>query len=95
MVDEPVDHRDGGHVVAEDLSPRAERLVRGDDQARGLVATGDEHEHQARGLGVERDVSDLVADQQWDPSEPVEFFVQLALALRVTEERDPLGRRLE
>ena len=27
VVDEPVDHRGGGHVVSEDLSPGAERLV--------------------------------------------------------------------
>ena len=32
VVDEPVDHRGGGDLVAEDLAPRAERLVAGDDQ---------------------------------------------------------------
>jgi hypothetical protein len=68
VVDEPVDHRDGDGVVAEDLAPRAERLVAGDDQAGALVAAADEHEHQVGSLGVERDVADLVADQQRDPS---------------------------
>src|SRR5256885_1876916 len=34
VVDQPVDHRGGGHVVAEDLSPRAERLV-GRAESRG------------------------------------------------------------
>ena len=38
VVDETVDHRGGGHVVAEDLAPGAERLVAGDDQARAFVA---------------------------------------------------------
>ena len=33
VVDEAVDHCGGGHVVAEDLAPRGERLVAGDDQA--------------------------------------------------------------
>jgi hypothetical protein len=33
MVDEPVDHRGGYDVVAEDLAPAAEGLVAGDDQA--------------------------------------------------------------
>jgi hypothetical protein len=32
VVDEPVDHRGGDHVVAEDLAPAAERFVAGDDQ---------------------------------------------------------------
>ena len=88
-----VDHRGGGHVVAEDLAPRGERLVRGDDHRRALVAAGDEHEHQARGLGVERDVAHLVAGPAAGyPFQAVECFVELALALRVGEERDPLGR---
>ena len=31
-----------------------------------FVAAGDEHEHEVRGLGVERDVADLVDDEQRD-----------------------------
>src|SRR5215207_9633878 len=43
------------------ISPQAaEGLVAGDDQRGALVATGDEHEHQVRGLGVERDVADFI-----------------------------------
>jgi len=83
VMDEAVDHRGGGHVVAEDLTPRRERLVAGDDHRRALVAARDEHEHQAGGLGVKRDVADLVADQQRDPFQAGELFVELALALRV------------
>src|SRR4051794_170266 len=92
VVDEPVDHRGGDDVVAEDLAPAAERLVAGDDQARAFVAARDEHEHQIRGLRVERDVADLVDDQQRDPLQASEFVVEAALALRVGEERDPFGR---
>ena len=92
VVDETIDHRGGGHVVAEDLTPRGERLVAGDDHRRALVAARDEHEHQARGLGVERDVADLVADQQRDPLQAGELVVELALALRVREQCDPFGR---
>ena len=51
-MDEPVDHRGGGHVVTEDLAPLAERLVAGDDHRRAFVAVGHEAEHQARGLGI-------------------------------------------
>jgi hypothetical protein len=32
VVDEPVDHCGGDGLVAEDLAPGGERLVRGDDQ---------------------------------------------------------------
>src|SRR3954453_7091872 len=60
VVDEPVDHRGGGHVVAEDLTPGAERLVAGDDHRGALVAVRDQAEHEVGGLGVKRDVADLV-----------------------------------
>ena len=63
-MDEPVDHRRGDDLVAEDLAPGRERLVRGDDHAGALVAGGDEAEHQVRGLGVERDVADFVDDDR-------------------------------
>jgi hypothetical protein len=60
VVDETVDHGGGDGVVAEDLAPAAERGVGGDVDAGGLVAGGDELEEQVGGLGLERDVADLV-----------------------------------
>jgi len=50
-VDEPVDHRDGGDLVAEDLAPGAEWLAAGDDQGGALVAGRDEREHEVGGFG--------------------------------------------
>src|SRR5215207_1260020 len=91
VVDEPVDHRGGDDVVAEDLPPGAERLVGRDDQRRALVAAADEHEHQVRGLGIERDVADLVDDQQRDPLQSGELVIEAAVALRVGEHGDPFG----
>jgi len=64
VVDQPVDHRGGRHVVPEDLAPRREGLVAGDDHRGALVAVGDQGEHQVRGFGVERDVADFVDDDQ-------------------------------
>src|SRR5665811_1326717 len=91
VMDQPVDHRGRCHVVTEDLTPRRERLVAGDDHRRTFVAAGDEHEHQARGLGVKRDVADLVADQQRASPQAGELFVQLALALRVGPHGNPFA----
>jgi site-specific DNA recombinase len=95
VVDEAVDHRGGGDLVAEDLTPRGEGLVGGDDQAGAFVAAADEHEHQVRGLGVEGDVADLVDDHQWDALELVELGVEAAVASCVGEQRDPFGRGAE
>jgi site-specific DNA recombinase len=76
VVDEPVDHRDGSHLVAEDLAPGRERLVAGDDQRRALVARGDEAEHQVGGLGIERGISDLVDDEERDKRQPPQLGVE-------------------
>ncbi len=64
VVNEPVDHRRGDHLVPEDLAPGGESLVRSDDQRGPLVAGADQREHQAGGLGVKGDVADLVDDQK-------------------------------
>ena len=42
-------------------------------------------------MGVERDVADLVDDEQRDALEPVELVVEAAVALRVGEQGDPFG----
>ena len=60
VVDEPVDHGGGDHVVAEGLAPPAERLVAGHDEAGPLVPGGDELEEQVGGLGLEGDVADFI-----------------------------------
>ena len=94
-MDEPVDHRGGDHVVAEDLAPGAEGLVGGDDHRGALVARRDQAEHQVGGLGVERDVADLVDDEQRDEAEAAQLGLEAALALGLGEPGDPLGRGRE
>jgi hypothetical protein len=73
----------------------AEGLVAGDDQRGAFVAAADEHEHEVGGVRVERDVADLVDDQQRDALEAVELLVEAALALGVGQQRDPFGRGSE
>jgi hypothetical protein len=63
VVDQPVDHGRGDHVVAEDLAPAAEWLVRGHDQRGAFVAGRDQLEEQVGRLRLEGDVADLVDDQ--------------------------------
>jgi hypothetical protein len=79
-------------VVAEDLAPAAEGLVAGDDHRRALVAGADEREHEVRGLGVERDVANLVNHEQRDQHEAFQFGLQLALALSFAEWRPMRSR---
>ena len=91
VVDEAVDHRRGDDVVAEDFAPAAERLVGRDDQRGALVAGADELEEQVRGFGFERDVADLVDDQEWVTPEPDEFGLEFPGVMGVGEDGDPVG----
>ena len=78
------------------ISPQAENgLLRGDDQRGAFVARGDEAEHEVGGLGVERDVADLVDDEQRDERQPPQLGVEAVLALGFGEPGDPFGRGRE
>ena len=91
MVDQPVDHRGGDHVVAEHLAPAAERLVGGDDEAGPLVSGGDELEEQVRGFWLEWDVSDFVDGQQRVAAQAEQFGLEPAGVVGVGEPGDPFG----
>jgi hypothetical protein len=90
VVDESVDHGGDGDRVAEGLGPGAEWLVGADDQGGPFVAGGDQGVEQGSGFGFEGDVADLIADQQRDAAQPVEFGVEAAGALGGVEPLDPL-----
>jgi len=57
---------DGGrhHGVAKYRSPLADRAIAGDQHAAPLVAPQDELKEQMRPIGLERQVTELVDDQQ-------------------------------
>jgi hypothetical protein len=64
VVDEPVDERGGDHRVAEDFAPGFKAAVAGEDDRAAFVAARDQREEQVRGLALEREIADLVDDQQ-------------------------------
>src|SRR5262245_61462752 len=88
---EAVDHGGGHDVVAEDFSPAAERLVGGDDQRCAFVAGRHQLEEQVGRLGFERDVADLVDDQQGVAPESGEFGVDASGLVGFGEAGDPFG----
>jgi len=63
-VDDAVDHCGGDGLIAEDAAPAAEGQVRCQDQRGVFIATADELEEQVRGVLLERQVPDLVDDDQ-------------------------------
>jgi hypothetical protein len=90
VVDEPVDQRGGDHRVAEDLPPGLEAAVRGDDDRAALVAARDQREEQVGGLALERQVADLVDDDQRVALDPAQLLIQRVAVLGGLEPVDPL-----
>src|SRR5215204_4154674 len=82
VVDEPVDEGGGDHGVAEDLAPGLKAAVAGDDDRAAFVAARDQREEQVRRLALEREVADLVDDQQPVAIEAAQFVVEAVAVLR-------------
>ena len=77
VVDQAVDHGGGHGGVAEHLAPASEGLVGGDDERGALVAGAHELEEEVGGLGLERDVADLIDDDQRVAGQLAEFVMEL------------------
>ena len=54
----------GDHRVAEHLTPGTETLVAGDDDRAALVTARDQLEEQVGALAVDRQIADLIDDEQ-------------------------------
>jgi site-specific DNA recombinase len=91
VVNQAVDHGRGDDVVAEHLTPAAERFVGGHDQAGPLVARGHQLEEQVGSLGLERDVADLVDDEQRVAAQPDEFLLEPAAVVGFGQSGRPFG----
>jgi hypothetical protein len=91
MVQKPIENRAGDHVIAEDLAPGAKTLVAGNDDRTSLVATRDQLEEQIGALAIDRQVADLVADQELRLSQQLEPLVELALGQGLAQRGDQRG----
>jgi hypothetical protein len=88
---------DGGchHGVAEHGSPLADRAITGDQHAAPLVAPRDELEEQMRRTGLERQVAELIDDQQSRFAEVSKAILEPTLAMRLGELGHQSRRRHE
>src|SRR5207245_568407 len=78
-----------------DLPPAAEALVAREDHGAALVAAADELEEQVRPLAVDRQVPDLVDDEQAGHGVDLELVVEAAFGERACEGSDEDGGRGE
>ena len=78
MAQQSIEDRGGDDAVAEDIPPGAEALVAGQDHRSPLVATADELEEQICAGAVDRQIADLIDDQQAWRRVELELLLQLA-----------------
>jgi hypothetical protein len=76
VVNQAIDHRGDRYRITKDLGPRRKRLVGIQDQTRALLARADQRKEQRCGLGIERDVADLIYHEERDPAETLELVVE-------------------
>jgi len=91
VVNEPIDHGGSYDGVAEDFSPSAEQLVGGDDDRGSFVSGRHELEEQVRCFGFERDVADLINDEEGDAAESGQFVSETTGGVGLSEPGDPVG----
>ena len=80
-VHEPVEERGRHPLMPEDLRPAREVQVRGDADARPLVAVGEELEDQLGGVLGEGQVADLIDEDQVEASQLRQQFREPQLLL--------------
>lgn len=76
VVDESVDGGCGDDFVAEGFAPAGEGQVRGDQDRGTFIPVGDELEEQGRGLGVQGQVAQFVADQEPVAVQTTQFTIE-------------------
>ncbi len=79
MVQEPVENRARNHRIAKDLAPGSETLIAGHEDGALLVAATDQLEEEIHPLPVDRDVADLVDDEEPRLGEQLEPFLEAVL----------------
>src|SRR5439155_23295620 len=91
MVEHAIEDGGGDDAVAEDIAPAAEGLVAGQDERPLLVAAADQLEEQVGAALVDRQVADLVDDQEPRHGVELELLLEPALGERLGEGADHAG----
>ena len=90
-VREPIQQGRGHPFALEDLAPFAEGQVAGDQKAAPLVAIGEHLEEQLGAAAAERQVAELIADEQIDAVELGQQAVEAMLLMGLLQLTDQAG----
>jgi len=91
VVQQPVEDGARDHRVAEDLAPRARALIAAEQDRAAFIAPADELEEEIGPLPIDRDVADLVDNQELGLGHDLEPLLEAILVERLAEGRDERG----
>ena len=95
MMEQPVEERGGDDGIAEDVAPFGEAAVGGEDHGALFVARIDELKEQVAAAGGDRQIADLVDNEQRAAAQEADFLAQCTLAFGFGEDGDEVGQRDE
>jgi hypothetical protein len=90
VVQQPVEQRRGDHAIAEHVAPFTEAAVGRQDDRATFIAGIDELEKQVAAIGADRQVPDLVDDEQAVARKEAQSLRQIAFALGLRHRVDDL-----
>ena len=92
VVKQTIEKRGGDDGIAEDLAPFGEAPVGSEDHGTPLVAGVDELEEQIPAAWNDRQVSDLIDDQERGATEEADTLAQLSFAFGLGEGTHDIGQ---
>jgi hypothetical protein len=95
VMKQAIEDRGRDHGIAEHVPPFADRSIGRDQNAAPFVTAADQLEEQMRRFRLEREITQLVDDQQLGLGEVGDPLVELAVGIGFGELRDQDRRRYE
>ncbi len=95
MVQQPVQQRGGDNRIAEDFAPLGKAAIGREDHGALFVAGVDELEEQVGAARRDREITDLVDDQQRCPGEEADLLPERAFTFGLGKLGDQIGERDE
>ena len=95
VMKQPVEQRGGDDRIAEDVAPFGKAAVGSEDHGALFVAGIDELEEQVGAAWGNRQIADLVDDEQRTAAQEADFLAQRALAFSLGKDGNEVGQRDE
>jgi hypothetical protein len=95
VVQQPIEDRRRHDWIGEHRSPLGDAPVRRDQHGAGLIAPADQLQEQMRRVGLERQVTEFIDDQQFCLGVAEQLLIEPLFAVRLGEAGDQCHRRRE